>query len=274
MFHVQPPATRLLPLIAFFVTSGCSTITPEQQADDLHLRANTVAGEPYLLRVFEGRPQPGAPVFIFIEGDGRAFINRYTVARDPTPAQSDTLALAAAVADLGNVSVIGRPCYHGLQDPACHARLWTTARYSQSVIDSLAAAILKQVDGRFWLFGYSGGGTLAILLADALQPQVNGVLTIAAPLDVHAWTAFHRYTPLFDSNDPSDDLGRYTSGCQQHLIGAADRVVPPALAQSWRWPMRNTRIIAAQGHNDDWTGAVLAELQVMLANCTLSSGEG
>ena len=43
--------------------------------------------------------------------------------------------------------------------------------------------------------GYSGGGVLAVLIAERLD-NVAGVITVGANLDTDAWTEHHGYLPL------------------------------------------------------------------------------
>jgi pimeloyl-ACP methyl ester carboxylesterase len=94
------------------------------------------------------------------------------------------------------------------------------------------AAALRRVAGderQLVLIGYSGGGTLAMLLAPRLSNTVR-VVTLAANLDVSAWAAYHTFTPLSGSLDPAREapLGAHIS--QLHLTGARDRQIPPWLA--------------------------------------------
>ena len=88
--------------------------------------------------------------------------------------------------DPGPAVYVGRPCYHGLGDRAsCVPALWTSGRYSESVVTSMAAAVQRVVAARgiertVWI-GYSGGGVLAVLLAPRV-PETVGLVTIAANL--------------------------------------------------------------------------------------------
>ncbi|MEM8933370.1 MAG: hypothetical protein AAGE94_19425, partial [Acidobacteriota bacterium] len=134
-----------------------------------------------------------------------------------------------------------RPCYHRLDpDDPCRPELWTSARYSECVVSSLAAAIrlmlAERGDPSLTLIGYSGGGVLATLLAHRL-PTAR-LVTVAANLDVAAWVAHHGYLPLDGSLDPAD--GDAPPAEQLHLLGAVDETVPPALVvpvlDGWQVP--------------------------------------
>jgi dienelactone hydrolase len=235
------------------------------------MEASTVRGDLFLHQVFTLHGTGGTPHIVF-EGDGQAFLDRYTVARDPTPAKSAALAMAPEIGAYGPVHVVGRPCYHSLEDAACNPIYWTIGRHAPEVIASLVTAIRKLTGTRkVWLVGYSGGGTLAVLVAAAMPDQVLGVLTIAAPLDTLAWTQYHGYTPLSKSVDPSDDLPRYTHSCQRHLLGSKDKTIPEKLHKSWRWPDTDLQVVSGLSHTSDWNPALTSALADLHHSCNPSS---
>ncbi len=208
---------------------------------------------------------------VYIGGDGHAFVNRYRVAADPTPV--NPLALELMLADDAPAAYVGRPCYHGPPDDACRPELWTADRYSEAVVASLTAVLRALMDdhpeARTTVFGYSGGGVLA-LLAAARVPGVNAVVTVAAPLDVAAWTRAHGYTPLYGSLDPAR-IGQWPRHLRQlHLYGSRDRNVPPELLAGFEaslsaggWPAQ-FRVVEGFDHvccwRRDWRG-ILDELR-------------
>jgi predicted esterase len=75
------------------------------------------------------------------------------------------------------------------------------------------------------LFGYSGGGVLAALLA-ARVPNTRRLVTVAAPLDLDGWIRLHGYSPLEGSISPLDEPPLPTALEQLHLAGKTDDVVP------------------------------------------------
>jgi pimeloyl-ACP methyl ester carboxylesterase len=80
---------------------------------------------------------------------------------------------------------------------------------------------------RLRLFGYSGGGVLATLLA-ARRSDVEQLVTVASPLAVAEWAAWHQATPLLGSLDPAMAVKGQLPPAT-HFVGGRDSVVPPRL---------------------------------------------
>jgi pimeloyl-ACP methyl ester carboxylesterase len=153
---------------------------------------------------------------------------------DPTP--RDTLALRLMNADTSNVAYVGRPCYFGMDQDSgrCHPRDWTSHRYSEEVIRSMAAVIVQlraPEHDAIVLVGHSGGGVLAALLESEVE-NVIGVITVAANLDIDAWTEHHQYDRLEGSIDPMT-RSRDTAIPHLQYIGSEDAVVPPGTASAY-----------------------------------------
>ena len=140
----------------------------------------------------DGRP---GPLFVYIEGDGFAYVDERTPSSDPTP--RDPIALRLAAADPGPaVLYLGRPCQFapGRRDRRCTVRDWTIDRFTTPAVAALDEAIGRQ-RRPLVLVGYSGGGVVAALLA-ARRPDVERVVTLAAPLAVDRWTTLLDLSPL------------------------------------------------------------------------------
>lgn len=210
---------------------------PAQRLDALAreqgLAARALSGGPYWLTAYFKDGAAAAPLRVYLEGDGSPWLNRYTVAPDPTP--RDPLALRLLALDPGPALYLGRPCYQGRSfTPPCHPLLWTDRRYGPEVVDSLAAALEsfqkhRQTTGLV-LIGYSGGGVLARLLAARL-PGVRALVTVAANLDTDRWTALHGYSPLSGSFNPARRPPLAADIVQVHLAGGRDRNVPAELVR-------------------------------------------
>lgn len=203
------------------------------------MTASVIQGARFRHQVLSARsaPKPAAGpaaalLYVFIEGDGSPWIDAGSkVARDPTPRRP--LALELAAATIHPVLYLGRPCYFGVRlDANCTPAVWTSGRYSTAVVDSMVAAVDRYAadnnDPALVLIGYSGGGTLAVLMASHL-PRTRAVITIAANLDVEAWTRWHRYLPLSESENPAAAPPLADSIRQWHLVGGKDHNVPEAL---------------------------------------------
>jgi hypothetical protein len=191
--------------------------------------------------------QPGTDrdaLFVFIDGDGSPW-SRGGVepARDPTPHRAIALELATSTPH--SVLYLGRPCYFTVHfDSACSARIWTSERYSQAVVESLAAVVNRFAAEyryrRTVLIGYSGGGTLAVLMAPYIASV--RVVTIAANLDIAAWASFHNYLPLTGSLNPATQPPLAHPSRQLHLVGGRDLNVPEAINQRFFESLRAEQI--------------------------------
>ena len=170
---------------------------------DLSLRQ--VPGGPFVLPVLaRTEPVRGGRLHLYLEGDGRPWLGRERAAN---PTGRSTVALDLMLADPHPALLLGRPCYHqpGTPSPPCEPDLWTEGRYSPAVLDALAEAVQRLLaeyrPASLVLVGYSGGGVLALLLA---QRQT---LPTTEPR-----AAFR----------------------QVHLAGGRDRIVPPATTARYR----------------------------------------
>ena len=180
---------------------------------------------------------PSARLRIYLAGDGTPWLGQKITAK---PGPRNPVALRMLLQDPEPGWFIGRPCYHQrLQSDACNPALWTFERYGERVLQGLEQAIERLLSdkryakeqARVTLVGYSGGGTLAVLLGQRLG-VVDEVITVAAPLDVNAWTAHHQYTPLLGSQNPADMPRRFNVR-ELHLQGNRDREVPPATTAAY-----------------------------------------
>lgn len=185
------------------------------------------------------------PLLIFLEGDGRPWVRGGSVpAADPSG--RERLAFRLFAATPMPAFYITRPCYEGVHDPGCEPLFWTSGRYSEAVVESLAAALRTRLGAgpprELVLVGHSGGGVLATLLASRL-PGVTGVITVAANLDVAAWAQLHAYSPLVDSMDPAREPADASIG-RVALVGEQDRIVPPQLMQGYLATHPGTTVVS------------------------------
>lgn len=223
---------RCLTLLLALALAGC---TSNAHRIDGLAAASGFVREPYqagpytaLIYMRRDPAGSGAPLAVFFEGDGRPW--QAAIEPDGDPTSEHPVAMDLALRTPGSVAYITRPCYQELGDAACSREQWTSARYSNDVVESLASSVreaatrmnAKQVQ----LVGYSGGGTLAVLVAERLN-NVAGVVTIAANLDTEAWATKHGYRPLSQSLNPALSE-RAHPWRELHLLGGRDEIVPPA----------------------------------------------
>lgn len=140
--------------------------------------------------------------------------------------------------DSAPVAYLGRPCQY-LDERSlekCDPKLWTVGRFREDAVamSNLAVDKLKHAAGsaRINLVGYSGGGTMAALLA-ARRDDVSCLVTLASPLDIEAWTRMQQVSALRESLNPLDFAGRLSGLSQTHFRGRRDTLVPPESIQSY-----------------------------------------
>ncbi|MGH7356297.1 MAG: alpha/beta fold hydrolase [Candidatus Rokuibacteriota bacterium] len=228
----RPPVVLLVVVLLTAVGCGAPADGFARRARALGLETQTVRGAAFDHVVFR-RPGPRSPsLHVYLDGDGTPWFGGLP-ARDPTPRTPLVLSLMARDPDAS--LYLGRPCYHGLAGASgCTDTLWTSERYSEAVVASLAAAVRRIAEAEgvrhvTW-FGYSGGGSLAMLLAPRV-PETLAVVTVAANLDVAAWIRHHDVRPLDGSLDPAREPPLPPRIVQRHWVGAADPEVPPAIVR-------------------------------------------
>lgn len=230
-------------LVLLLLTLSACASAPRSQAIEAAERAGMVrqdqAAGAFTLATWEKAAPARAPLFVFIEGDGKAWVSRTQPAQDPTP--TDPVALRMAAQETrGAVLYVARPCQF-VQTAACEARYWTSARFAPEVI-ATTAHVITQAQARTHapeviMVGYSGGGVLAALVAARMVEQTLGpvrLMTFAAPLDVAAWTTAHAVSPLTGSDLPLNHRTELAQIPQRHWVGQKDSTVPPAIVESYR----------------------------------------
>ncbi|MDT8407130.1 MAG: hypothetical protein RQ715_07750 [Methylococcales bacterium] len=197
---------------------------------------------------------------VYIDGDGSPWSR---LAPNPDPTSRTPLILDLIAVDPQPAVLLGRPCYHGLPDAHCQPRYWTSHRYSEAVVHSMAVALktwLKTVNpAAITLIGYSGGGVLAYLLAERIA-AADRLMTLAANLDTVAWSQAHRQPLLTDSLNPAEQpLTRPV--VQWHLAGGQDAVVPAEILHSFvrKMPDVHYQVFENADHRCCWV-QIWAEL--------------
>jgi dienelactone hydrolase len=221
---------RTIVFLLCAITAGCAGLDPAERLEETWRHGTMSSTLPVWYAIQDG---PDEGLTVFIEGDGRAYETRHRAARDPTPRHPVGLHLAYATP--GKRAYLARPCQFR-RDDRCLATLWTTERYGSTVRTAMHAALdsLRQqaAASSLTLIGFSGGGSLALLLASERE-DVDGVVTVAANLDTDVWTRHHAVTPLSSVN-PSDRAGALRSLPQVHLHGMRDTIVPGSVGEAYR----------------------------------------
>jgi hypothetical protein len=211
----------------------------------------TLQSEPFLHQVIENKALTDNDgnsrriLHVYLEGDGRPWWTRYEVALDPTP--SRLIMPELMTLDDSPALFLGRPCYFALADPVCRTEWWTQARYGQTIVSSLNQVLdrYSQQYDALRIFGHSGGGTLAMLIAST-RNDVDAVITLAGNLDINAWTTHHNYSPLKDSLNPID-FPLSPKIKQWHYAGRNDNAVPDWLIRQSVVENTNTQVVVIDG---------------------------
>ncbi len=203
---------------------------------------------------------PDLPLRVYVEGDGRAWLDRYTPSPDPTPVKAVALQLALAD-DYPNVAYLARPCqYLRERSPGCEVGYWTARRFSPEVIAAMEDALdrllqVSQAHG-LQLVGYSGGAAIAVALA-ARRSDIRWLATVAGNLDTEAVNRFHRVDPMPASVNPASLAPRLSSLPQVHFSAVGDRIIPAATARAFieAGPMQCATQVEVRGatHGEGWT---------------------
>lgn len=221
-----------MPLL--FAASGCTPYTVIDYAAKHDMTVRHLEGDEFRHLIIERvSALPAGELHIYIEGDGIPWVGNLPSA-NPTP--YDTLALRLMNADPNDAVYVGRPCYFDIDRDSgrCHPKYWTSHRYSEEVVRSMAAVIAQlrsPEHDKIVLIGHSGGGVLAALLESGIDGVV-GVITVAANLDIDAWTEHHNYDRLEGSMSP---MTQTRDAAIPHLqyVGSKDVIVPPQTASAY-----------------------------------------
>lgn len=195
---------------------------------------------------------------VYIEGDGAPWATPYHPPRDPTPLEAVALALAGADTAPA-VAWLARPCqyYSRAELAGCDPAYWTERRFALEVIGAYDSAVtqLKTLSGahKLRLVGYSGGGVIATLVA-MRRLDIASVITVAAPLSLSEWVAWHNLSPLAGSLDPSQQKSGRMPMSDMHFAGADDKIVPAEIVERFvRSNGGRMETVTGFDHNCCWT---------------------
>lgn len=269
--NIHGSSKKLLLQATFFLTllllaGGCSTIPPVELRQQIlkHLAATqswqsiTLTTDSFnLTALIDTSSCTNNSMRVYIEGDGLAWITRSRISDDPTPA-TPTTALLMGEDDAPCKVYLARPCQYQYSSK-CSNTYWSNKRYSNEVIqtyEDVLDALKKQYHSKnFILIGYSGGGTVATLLA-ARRDDVNQLVTLAGNIDTKAWTEYHHIDALEHSLNPADYASKLKNIPQYHLIGSKDDVIPMEIFQSYKAKFTDTsnlhHKVYEASHHEGW----------------------
>ena len=221
---------------SFALACATPSVQFEKRATGLGFESIVIEGTAFRHAVFTRDISPRADrVHVYIGGDGSPAQAARHDPPDPTPDDDITLDLMAL--DRAPRLMLGRPCYH--DTGPCNPIDFSLGRYSGRVVTSMIEALegfreQRQLGSHVeWvLIGFSGGGTLAVLMAERLG-ATRAIVTLAGNLDIDAWAAHHGYAPLRDSLNPSEHAPLPGHVRQVHLRGGRDTNVLPAFARGF-----------------------------------------
>ena len=91
---------------------------------------------------------------------------------------------------------------------------------------------------------------MAALVA-ARRRDVACLASVAAPLDIAAWTESIGVSPLRTSLNPADQTARLASVPQAHFTGGSDDVVPPASIARYLKGVPAARVVRVEKFDHD-----------------------
>lgn len=229
-----------------FLSGGCVAYTPP--SDYIY---REISAPPFVLASWQKINKTGAPLTVYIEGDGHSFNAQGRATDNPTPRRTSLRDIAFRDKD-ANVVYLARPCQFVMTEN-CHKKYWTDARFAPEVINAEAEAVralmAQSGSSEIVLAGYSGGAMVAALVA-VQNPDINvkKLITIAGLLDHKAWTDYHRVPPLKQSLDLKGYQNEFSKIPQIHFLAEKDAVILPEIS-----PIANQAvIIGGATHNRGW----------------------
>lgn len=233
---------------ALLVVGGCASTGGSVMAPTLNHRADASATLVSAEFVEERIPagdfelysairvgRSGAPLTIYIEGDGLAWKGRSRLSEDPTPIRQTTVQLAVQDEEQ-NVAYLARPGQFLDSDQlrGVDAVYWSDKRFSEEVLASMNSAVstLAMISGAksLHLVGYSGGAAIAVLIASR-RTDIASIRTVAGNLDPTEVNRIHHVSPLTGSLDPMSAAAKVSGIPQIHYTGSKDSVVTGQIAQ-------------------------------------------
>jgi alpha-beta hydrolase superfamily lysophospholipase len=114
---------------------------------------------------------------------------------------------------------------------------------------------LKTKNSKFVLIGFSGGASVATLLASQ-RDDIAGLITVAGDLNHEALNQYHHTTLMPESLNPTHVTHLLHQIPQQHWSGEKDNVVPSWVAEAFTQkvnaPHCKSYILKGASHHKGW----------------------
>jgi hypothetical protein len=245
----------------FLITSCASKLERVKKiAIPAGLKSRKIRTTTFSLQVFYRIQKPGAPVTIYIEGDGRAWLTRTQPSPNPTPTNPLVLRLAT-IDESDNVIYLARPCqYINLRnEKLCSTPYWTQKRFSREIIiainDAINVMASRAKTTRIHLVGYSGGGAVAAMVA-AKRGDIASIRTLAGYMDHVTLNRKANVSPLIGSLDPIKAAPRLKNTPQIHYSGRKDKRVPGWVLINFRKAVGSKECVTLRyvnaSHEEGW----------------------
>jgi hypothetical protein len=249
-------------IISSVYITGCASklVKAKKIATHAGLKPKIIHTTNYKIQSFYRITTKGTPIFVYIEGDGLAWLSRYQPSSNPTP--KNPLALRLAALDQSdNVVYLARPCqYVDLSsENHCSIAYWTHKRFAKKVIIALNEAISimsnKAKSKNVHLIGYSGGGAVVAMIA-AKRRDVSSIRTVAGYMDHVTLNQRTIVSPLIGSLDPIKAAPRLKNTPQIHYSGKEDKRVPGWVLKNFRKAVGSRNCITLRQveatHEEGW----------------------
>lgn len=245
----------------FFMLSllaGCAT--PSQRFSETALnfgfQSQVQSSNQFKHQIFTNSLNKSTTLHVYIDGDGTPWERQRWIANDPTA--RNPLILKLMQQDTNPAILLGRPCYYGQsQAEGCDNKYWTSHRYSEEVVNSMSQALnnwlyLKHFK-KIVLIGYSGGGAIAMLMANNIA-KATKIVTIAANLNVARWSDYHAVPKLNGSLNPAEEEPVNAKVKQIHFAGKEDKIVPAFIIKNYSSKQMNSKYyeLPEQDHACCW----------------------
>ncbi|MBD1138929.1 hypothetical protein IDH27_01195 [Pelagibacterales bacterium SAG-MED46] len=248
-------------LLILILLNSCSTIDIDEKQDNfLSLNKGQFSENVYNMSEFDifsvKKIINNNILTVYIEGDGQAWLDRFTPSLDPTP--SDPVAFKLALEDNSeNVIYLARPCQY-IMSSDCNKTVWTSLQYSETILETYKS-ILSELSKNYkeiHLVGYSGGAAIAIYLASIEDLKIKSIRTVAGNINPDEITlllnlsGYKKSVNFYSIEDKIKDIS------QTHYYGTKDKVIPLELHLNFEERNLKNKCIKIEqvsaSHNKGW----------------------